>query len=315
MGYLHEDREQFREAVNIAAYRYGIMAQAVEKDYYVTMILRLLSQEMPFVVFKGGTSLSKCHNVIKRFSEDIDISIDTSISQGQKKKLKQAIVSIADKLGMVITNLKDTRSRRDYNRYIIAYKTVLPLLNETLSPAVLMETSFISVSFPTIQLPVNNYIGSMMESEAPEAIEDFLLEPFEMKVQGLDRTLADKVFAVCDYYLQERVQKHSRHLYDIYKLLPLVPQQKEYKMLVEEIRNVRKQSNICPSAQDHVDVPRLLEEIVIRDVYRQDYQLITDSLLEEKVDYDMAVQALKQIAQNGMFDKNQIINENLGLAI
>lgn len=30
---------------------------------------------------------------------------------------------------------------------------------------------------------------------------------------------------------------------------------------------------------------------------------ITDNLLEEKVDYDMAVQALKQMAQNGMFDK------------
>ena len=103
--------EQFKEAVDIAGYQYGIMAQAIEKDYYVTMILRLLSQEMPFIVFKGGTSLSKCHNVIKRFSEDIDISIDTSISQGQKKKLKQAIVSIADELGMKIQIWK-IRSRR-----------------------------------------------------------------------------------------------------------------------------------------------------------------------------------------------------------
>lgn len=303
MVYLHEDREQFKEAINIAAYQYGIMAQAIEKDYYVTMILRLLSQEMPFIVFKGGTSLSKCHNVIKRFSEDIDISIDTSISQGQKKKLKQAIVSIADELGMEITNLEDTRSRRDYNRYVIAYNTVLPLLNETLQPAVLMETSFTSVSFPTIQLSVNNYIGRMMESEAPEAITDFHLNPFVMKVQGLDRTLADKVFALCDYYLQEKVQKHSRHLYDIYKLLPLVPQQTEFKILVEEIRSVRKQSNICPSAQDDVNVPELLKEIIQKEVYRQDYQNVTDNLLEEKVDYDMAIQALKQIAQNGMFDK------------
>lgn len=39
------------------------------------------------IVFKGGTSLSKCHKAINRFSEDIDITIDTAISQGQKKKL------------------------------------------------------------------------------------------------------------------------------------------------------------------------------------------------------------------------------------
>ena len=57
-----------------------------------------------------------------------------------------------------------------------------------------------------------------MEQEAPDAIEEYSLNPFEMKVQGIDRTLADKVFAVCDYYLQAKVAKHSRHLYDIYKL-------------------------------------------------------------------------------------------------
>ncbi len=43
MAYLHNDREQLEQAVNLAAYQTGIMAQAIEKDYYVTMILRLLS--------------------------------------------------------------------------------------------------------------------------------------------------------------------------------------------------------------------------------------------------------------------------------
>ena len=58
---------------------------------------------------------------------------------------------------------------------------------------------------------------------------------FEMKVQGIDRTLADKVFAVSDYYLQGKVAKHSRHLYDIYKLLPLVPQDENFRELVKEV--------------------------------------------------------------------------------
>ena len=58
---------------------------------------------------------------------------------------------------------------------------------------------------------------------------------FEMKVQGIDRTLADKVFAVCDYYLQGKVAKHARHLYDIYKLLPLVPQDENFRELVKEV--------------------------------------------------------------------------------
>ena len=90
----------FQDAIELAYEQTGIMAQAIEKDYYVTMLLRLLSEKMPYIVFKGGTSLSKCHKVIKRFSEDIDITIDTQISQGKKKKIKQAIVSSADELGI-----------------------------------------------------------------------------------------------------------------------------------------------------------------------------------------------------------------------
>ena len=52
----------------------------------------------------------------------------------------------------------------------------------------------------------------MMIEEAPEEIKNFRLDPFEMKVQGLDRTLVDKVFAICDYYMQDIVKKHSWHV-------------------------------------------------------------------------------------------------------
>lgn len=70
MAYLHNNKDQFQDAIELAYEQTGIMAQAIEKDYYVTMLLRLLSEKMPYIVFKGGNSLSKCHKVIKRFSED-----------------------------------------------------------------------------------------------------------------------------------------------------------------------------------------------------------------------------------------------------
>ena len=175
MAYLHSDREQFRDAIDLAYEQTGVMVQAIEKDYYVTMLLRLLAQKMPYIVFKGGTSLSKCHKVIRRFSEDIDITIDTLLSQGQKKKIKQAIVDSAQELGMTIENLDETRSRRDYNRYVIAYDSVIPMASDALKAAVLLETSYTAVSFPTVLLPVHSYIGDMMEQEAPDAIEEYNL--------------------------------------------------------------------------------------------------------------------------------------------
>ena len=87
MVYLHENREEFTNAVNLASEYFHILPIIAEKDYYVTMILRELSERQDFIVFKGGTSLSKCHKAIKRFSEDIDITIDSKLTQGQMKKL------------------------------------------------------------------------------------------------------------------------------------------------------------------------------------------------------------------------------------
>lgn len=62
-----------------------------------------------------------------------------------------------------------------------------------------------------------------MTKEAPDELENFYLEPFEMKVQGIDRTLVDKVFAICDYYMRNRVKKHSRHIYDICNYIRVLP--------------------------------------------------------------------------------------------
>lgn len=84
MEYLHNNRAEFLTAINLTTEKYGILPAVAEKDYYVTLILRGLAERLPFIVFKGGTSLSKCHKVIKRFSEDIDIAIDEKLTQSQQ---------------------------------------------------------------------------------------------------------------------------------------------------------------------------------------------------------------------------------------
>ncbi len=58
--------------------RRGLITLVVEKDFWACFALDLLFRESGFgehLVFKGGTSLSKAHRLIDRFSEDLDISI------------------------------------------------------------------------------------------------------------------------------------------------------------------------------------------------------------------------------------------------
>lgn len=302
MAWLHENKEEFRNAVLFAADQNRLATAAVEKDYYVTLILEGLKERLPFIVFKGGTSLSKCHKVISRFSEDIDVTIDTKLSQGQMGKVKDAIKTVAEELGLTIPNIDETRSRRSYNKYLLAYDSVIEMLNEDLKPMVILETSFAEVSFPTVILPVHSYIGDMMEIEAPEMVETYGLRPFEMKVQGIDRTMIDKVFAICDYYMKGDVRRHSRHIYDIYKMLPMVPINDDLGKLVKEVREVRaKNVTICYSAQSGVDVPSVLLEIVDKEIYRVDYESVTSRILNEQIPYNTAIRAIRRIAESGLF--------------
>lgn len=86
--YLHNDRNLFAEVITETNKQTGITRSIIEKDYYVTMILKLLAAKNPEIVFKGGTSLSKCFHLINRFSEDIDITFSEHIGEARRKKLK-----------------------------------------------------------------------------------------------------------------------------------------------------------------------------------------------------------------------------------
>lgn len=77
-----------------------------------------------------------------------------------------------------------------------------------------------------------------------------------------------------------------------------------FKKLVEEVRNVRKCSNICLSAQDDVNVAELLQMIIEREIYKEDYQNLTEALLEEEISYETAIQAVAKIQASGIFAKN-----------
>ncbi len=72
---------ELRSLLTLGAQKHpaGLAANFLEKDIWVTEILHILYDEKLMgdfaIAFKGGTALSKCWNVIERFSEDIDLSI------------------------------------------------------------------------------------------------------------------------------------------------------------------------------------------------------------------------------------------------
>ena len=299
---LHNDPSLFEQVILRVSEDTGIEASIIEKDYYVTLFLQRIVARQPNIIFKGGTSLSKCYKLINRFSEDIDLNIDseTHPTEGQRKKLKEAIVSIIDEFGFTLINTDKVRSRRDYNRYVVEYPTVFP--TSFLKEHLIVETAVYIKAYPCKRMLASSLIYDYLNHNSfTELIEQYGLEPFALNVQTAERTLVDKVFALGDYYLCDAVHEHSRHVYDIYKLLDVAALNDSMKQLVWDVFEERKPHANCRSAKDGIDVNTLLQEIVDKTVYKQDYEDITARILFEEVPYETAITALQKIIASGVF--------------
>ena len=155
---LHNNNELFKQIILRTSENTGIKAAIIEKDYYVTLFLKSIVKELPDIIFKGGTSLSKCYKLIDRFSEDIDLNIDTESNptEGQRKNLKRSIVSVIDSFGFTLTNADNIRSRRSYNKYIVDYPSVFG--TEYLKENLIIETSVYLRAYPSNKMTASSLI-------------------------------------------------------------------------------------------------------------------------------------------------------------
>ena len=302
--HLHHDKEAFEELIIGAANELHIPANIIEKDYYVTLTLKELSTKLKDMVFKGGTSLTKCYQILDRFSEDIDLSYTAESGvpgEARKKQLKHAVVSTLESLEFTINNLEDTRSRRNYNCYRASYPSIYdnsPFLKQEL----VLETFVALLPFPTVTRMVDNYLYRFLKQiDKLEIAEQYDLMPFPITSQAIERTLIDKIFAICDYYLDGRTDKHSRHLYDIHKIYTSTEIPADFDELIASVRSLRSELSACPSAKDGVDINQVLQEIVESEIYKKDYEEITSSLLFTQLSYEEAIQSIVNIINHNVF--------------
>lgn len=298
MNWYKEYQAEWKEIIETVARELGRSEQMVEKDTIQSMFLfELAKSELPFV-FKGGTSLSKVYNLIDRFSEDIDLSMNRRPTQSERVKSKELIIEIAENLGLVLSNPEEIKSRYDYNKYVFKYDSlfsVIPL-------EIIIETSYYQSVYPVDKHVVGSFVGRFCLDR-----NIILPVPFEaaevmMDVQSVERTFIDKVFAVCDYKIQNMQDRDSRHLYDICKLLREVELNEELDKLIDMVRDDRMQSKNNPSAQLEYFIPDMLKEIIRSRFYEPDYKNVTQKLLYEDISYDYAIEnGIAIVAESDVF--------------
>lgn len=298
MNWYKEHSNEWKEIIETVARENGRTELMVEKDTIQSMFLLELSKSaLPFV-FKGGTSLSKAYNLIDRFSEDIDLSMSRKPTESERKASKGLIMQIAESLGMTLANSDKIKARHDYNMYVFKYASLFT----SMPMEIIIETSYCQTAYPVEKHDIGSFVGRFCEERGIDLPIPFEAASVCMNVQSIKRTFVDKVFAICDYRIQNMQDRDSRHLYDVCKLIGQIELDEELDALVDEVREDRMFSKNNPSAQLEYVIPEMLDEIIKSRFYESDYKNITQKLLYEDVDYDYAVEkGIALVAKSDIF--------------
>lgn len=302
---LHEDKEAFEEVLVAAAEQFNLQPFQVEKDYYVSYFLKKLREVAPNVVFKGGTSLSKCYDVINRFSEDIDLTVYFTEEKLTSSKIKttqrpliQAIKDTAAELGFTMIHAEDEiRSGRHFNTYKLEYDRIFSETGQMLDH-ILIETMLTYRPYPCETLKVSNYVTKFLAIDDGELISTYDLDPFDMKIQTIERTFIDKHFAICDYYHTKECNGKSRHIYDVHMIYQsglLNESTVDLATLVKQVIETRCMGRETYSCRPGYPLKDVLNEIIANDYFKKDYEEVTREFLSDEVQYEEAISSIKNI--------------------
>lgn len=221
---LHEDKEAFRLLLEMIHEQTGYRTDVLEKDYYVLLILNELAgfqaDGLP-AFFKGGTALYKALKTTNRFSEDIDLSVDTrGCSRTQNdKRLERAAKKY-------VSLPRDASQGRTNRSEVIAVYTYDPVTafdeNDALQRfgKLKVEATSFTISEPTDSMEVSSMIYNLATEEQKRILETvYDVKPFYIQTITLERIFVDKLFAAEAYVRQSSVNyrafEAAKHIYDL----------------------------------------------------------------------------------------------------
>lgn len=222
---LHKNKQLMELLINNISNRTGIRKDVLEKDYYVALLLKELTtmENQNYSYFKGGTALYKALKSVRRFSEDIDLTVYVNDlpSQSQKqKRLKQSVLGYKTlEFNEKINDIKN--SIEVSYKYNPIFKVVLKDSLQRFGKVKIEATSF-TISEPVVKLEIAPHLYELATIEEKEILkEQFDVFPFQIETISLEKIFIDKVFASEYYFERGMYIDFSKHIYDItimYKL-------------------------------------------------------------------------------------------------
>ena len=247
---LHLDKAAFRVLLDSVHAQSGIREDVLEKDYYVTLVLEELSvkqQEGLPAYFKGGTALYKALKLTNRFSEDIDLSVDTlNCSRSQNNK---RLENATKKYSVLPRNREEGRTNRSEIIAVYEYKPVTVYDEKDALQRfgrLKIEATSFTISEPVESMAIAPMLYNYATDEQKAILESqYDVKPFQIRTISLERAFIDKLFAA-EAYTRASKDPHrafeaAKHVYDLAVMSKLPRIHKLYvdDNMMSQILNIR----------------------------------------------------------------------------
>ena len=232
MTRLRDDLDDLAALSARAGEHFGIPEAFVEKDYWVTELLRSVAKpsDDAIAIFKGGTSLSKAYGLIERFSEDVDILLlvtreeSKGFGKGSIDKILKRICARAGRDLDIPPERQKTFGKTGVRRDV-RYVYDAQVMSGALKEGVLLEMGCRGGPTPRASREIRSIIsGFARVSGIADETEFEELAPFEIDVLAPERTLIEKLallhrLASSFPESETDLTRAGRHLYDIHQIL------------------------------------------------------------------------------------------------
>jgi len=227
---LHQNIQLFRDAVRVTAQQMTIPPEFVEKDYWVTYALFTIFNHASSVskdtVFKGGTALSKCYDMIERFSEDIDLVVlrregETDSKLKSKLKVVSTVVeAVLPEVAIEGTTHKMGMNRKTAHTYNKEFKGDYGQVRDV----IILESTWLGYYEPYTTKSIVSFVGQMMlDNKQSDIAKENGLLPFNLLALEPIRTICEKIMSLVRFSYGENpmddLKKKIRHTYDLHQLL------------------------------------------------------------------------------------------------
>jgi len=258
---LHQNKNSFAAAIQTTSDKLNILPVFVEKDYWITLVLKRLAESKynESVVFKGGTSLSKGFKLIDRFSEDIDIAIINPAGR-PGNQIKTLIREIEKKVSIDLNEITDSTVSSKGSRFrksVYSYETITDKrFYQGTTAQLIIEINSFANPVPFESKRIESLISTVLYmNNQPDLISRFDLSPFSIKVLTKNQTLVEKMVSLFRSSFEADtvtgLNGKIRHFYDLHFLLL----DEEVRVFVDSMEFLQNFNEVWSHDQKAFDEP------------------------------------------------------------